>query len=336
MMAGIYVPIGHPGSRDSLLANSNEWRPGYSAWALAQAWQDAQGFPPLVAQMLEGSGSPWLAELEMLLGIPEYLVPMKGHARSAQTDLFVLARSRSGLCVLAVEGKVVEPFGPSVSTWLQDASPGKEQRLRMLCEHLELDDAQKIGEIRYQLLHRTVAAMLEAQRYHAKHAVMLVHSFSVNGEGFEDYKAFLAMLDLESEPGILQEVGERNGVQLWVGWLEDRTGMRPLPEVHGLVEAVEKVIQCNQEDGYQSNWFRALTGRWQAPELRQICERIIADEGVEGNPITSALREFPLLLTIEDFIVRHGPEWGFSGPTVALAKTRANLYDKVSGRFRWR
>jgi len=288
-----------------------------------------------VAQILAESANPRLAELDMLIGIPEYQAPMQGYARLSQTDLLVLARSRMGLCVMAVEGNVTEPMGPKVSEWLE-ASPGKEQRLQMLCEHLELEDPQRISGLRYRLLHRTVAAMLEAQRYHAKDAVMLVHSFGVNGEGFDDYKEFLSILDVEAARGVMQVVGERNGVQLWVGWLADQTGMRQLPRAQDLAEGVEAVIQSNLSDGYQPDWLQTLTGRWRAPELKQICERLVHADGVTGSPVIMALPEFPLLLSVEDMVAGYGQEWGFSDQTVLMAKYRAGLYDKVSGRYRWR
>ena len=77
-----------------------------------------------------------------------------------------------GDAVIAVEGKVDEPFGDLVSTW-NDHSSGKERRLEALCASLGLRVAD-LGGIRYQLLHRTASAIYEAQRYRTTRAVMLV------------------------------------------------------------------------------------------------------------------------------------------------------------------
>ena len=37
--------------------------------------------------------------------------------------------------------------------------------------------ADDVGDARYQLVHRTVSALIEARRFAARHAVMLVHLF---------------------------------------------------------------------------------------------------------------------------------------------------------------
>jgi hypothetical protein len=49
-------------------------------------------------------------------------------------------------------------------------------------------------ELRYQLLHRTAAAILEADRFECSQAVMLVHHFADapedGSDNFEDFKRF--------------------------------------------------------------------------------------------------------------------------------------------------
>jgi hypothetical protein len=48
------------------------------------------------------------------------------------------------------------------------------------------------SQIRYQLIHRFVSAVIEAKRFSAPWAAMIVHSFSKNDEGFDDYLEFFA------------------------------------------------------------------------------------------------------------------------------------------------
>ena len=48
---------------------------------------------------------------------------------------------------------------------------------RFLYELLQLDE-DGVLDLRYELLHRTAAAVLEAQRFTTRYALMLVHSFS--------------------------------------------------------------------------------------------------------------------------------------------------------------
>ena len=97
-----------------------------------------------------------------------------------------------------MEGKVKEPFGDLVKNWLGDTpSDGKATRLQYLIETLGLSNADVNG-IRYQLLHRTVSALLEAERFNASDALMLVHSFSQEDEHFGDYEKFLALFGLKA------------------------------------------------------------------------------------------------------------------------------------------
>ena len=44
--------------------------------------------------------------------------------------------------------------------------------------------------IRYQLLHRTASAVIAAQQFGARLAVMVVHSFSPSHQWHDDYQAF--------------------------------------------------------------------------------------------------------------------------------------------------
>lgn len=144
-------------------------------------------------------------------------MPTKG--RASQTDLLALVRLRDGLGVIAV-GKAREPFGPRVSEW--NDGPGKQARLDDLCARLGLD-ASAVGHLRYQLLHRTVSALLEAERYGAREALMLVHSFDPADSSLDDYRAFAGALGLaDADVGRITTAVERDGVSLRLGWVKER------------------------------------------------------------------------------------------------------------------
>lgn len=100
----------------------------------------------------------------MLLAIPEYKVSLPGWGAASQNDIFCLARTQHGLVSIMVEGKVNEPFGPLVKEWYIDPSSGKVKRLNFLCRTLGLDPDQ-VQEVRYQLLHQTAFAIVEAKGY---------------------------------------------------------------------------------------------------------------------------------------------------------------------------
>ena len=215
----ILIPTTSPDDWRRLLADPNShWRTGYSAKTLAYCWEAEPGFPRCVRRVFEDSGVDAFADIEMLIGIPEHQTPLPGGRRAAQADIFVLARNCHGLMAITVEGKVDEPFGPLVSDWRSSDTPGKKTRLKFLCGVLGLE-LEQVDEIRYQLLHRTASAILEAGQYAASQAMMLVHSFSQDDAHVEDYASFLRLFGVKGEVDRIVSVGEVGGVHLYFGWV---------------------------------------------------------------------------------------------------------------------
>lgn len=211
----ILLPSNSPDDWRQFLADpENHWRPGYSARTLAYSWHAARGFPPEVRQTL----AQQFPDIEMLLGIPEHKVALPGGARASQTDLWVLARAGDELASIAVEGKVSEAFGPTVDEWLVDASDGKRKRLAFLRAQLGCEENLP-GTVRYQLLHRAASAILEAKRFRARHAVLLVHSFSRTREWLDDFMAFGKLLGVDAVADRLTPVRECDGVKFSMGWV---------------------------------------------------------------------------------------------------------------------
>jgi hypothetical protein len=201
-MAKILIPTTSAEDWKQFLSEpEKQWKSGYSARSLAYCWQDADGIPSEVILVLEQV--PSLKNLKTIFAIPEHKVPLPGGVRASQNDVWVLGETPSGLVSIAVEGKVSETFGPTVGEWLKNKTPGKEKRLKFLCGELGLDYPPP-SKVRYQLLHRTVSAILETKRFRSNEAVMVVHTFSKTNEWFEDYQYFLSLFGLEA--GINQAV----------------------------------------------------------------------------------------------------------------------------------
>jgi hypothetical protein len=218
-MNRIYVPATKLEDWQALLAEPEKhWRTGYSAKALARCWMEADGFPASVRETFASSGIKMLEDVEMLLAIPEHKVPLPGGGHPSQNDLFVLAKGGGDLIAIMVEGKVSEPFGPTVEEWLEGASVGKKRRLEYLQETLGLS-APVPSTIRYQLLHRTASAIIEAKRFNAPNAMMLVHSFSRSNEWFEDYATFASLLGIKPTVGVVHLVKEVHGTNLYLSWV---------------------------------------------------------------------------------------------------------------------
>jgi hypothetical protein len=219
-MNRIYIPSSGVDDWRKLLADPvKHWRTGFSARSLAYAWENTIGFPGEIQDLFITSDPPF-PNMEILLAIPEHKVlmpPYGGHP--SQNDLFVLARnSINSLVAITVEGKVSESFDKNISEWNKKGSRGKETRLAFLKNKLGLSNEVPSG-IRYQLLHRTASAILEAERFTAKSAMMIVHSFSPSDLWFEDYQAFIRLYGIENVViGKLYFLREIAGIKLFSGW----------------------------------------------------------------------------------------------------------------------
>lgn len=137
-----------------------------------------------------------------------------------QNDIFAMALTGSETMTIAVEGKVAEPFDKLIGEWKTPSTPGKEARLAFFCDLLGLDSS-KLDSIRYQLVQRTACAVATAQRWGAKHALMLVHSFHQDDLWFEDYAAFASLFDIHAEVNRVSLASiSQEGPEIYLGWVK--------------------------------------------------------------------------------------------------------------------
>ena len=210
-MTKIYLPSNGPdGWRQFLADPVKQWRDGYSAKEVANCWEAANGLPNEIAGLLPGRA-------DLLLAIPEHKVPMPGKGLPSQCDVFALARWEGHLVAIAVEAKVSEPFGETVGEWLAKGGENRRNRVNGVCDLLEIGFPP--AGVRYQLLHRTAAAVIEARRFKADVAAMVVQSFSPEHAWHEDFAAFCDHLGLGSERGLLHQKKLRDGRTLAIGWV---------------------------------------------------------------------------------------------------------------------
>lgn len=215
----ILVPSAGPGDWKCLLANSEKhWARGKSARTLAHCWEDCEGLPAEVCTVFKQTEA--LQDIEPLLALPEWKVRLPGSGKTSQADLWVLAKTRTphGLVSIAVEGKVDETFGPTLERWRAGASDGKQKRFEYLLSCLGLE-SDPPGQIRYQLMHRAASAVIEAERFGAVAAVMLVHSFSRTNKWFGEYREFCRLFEIEAEIGVLGTTQARDELPLHFGWV---------------------------------------------------------------------------------------------------------------------
>lgn len=219
-MKRVFVPTRDGTDWQRLLAKPNlHWRKGASAMTAAACWEAAADkLPPEVAALLSGTGEPGLIDLTLLAAVPEWQVALPGGDTTSNTDVLAICRNALGLCVVAVEAKVLEDFGPLLKEKREGASPNQERRLAYLHELLgvpKFEDA-----IRYQLLHRTASALLTAQQFHARCAVMLVHAFGTPAQRRTDFTDFCAAMDsTEVSPGVWR-AALNAGPALYLAWCD--------------------------------------------------------------------------------------------------------------------
>lgn len=216
-MSKIYKPTRGAEDWSEFLADPIlHWKTGYSAKSMAYAWEENSGMPPRIRQTLEGA---FKANIEPLIVIPEYKVPLPGGRTQSQNDAFVLARIGDQMAVIMIEGKVAEPFGDTISKWFALGSKGKEERLAYLTETLGLPETPP-EHLRYQLFHRTASALIEGARFKADMAIMLVHSFSQTHKWFEDYRAFAElMVCKDAQLGNVTKSELKTEIPLYLGWV---------------------------------------------------------------------------------------------------------------------
>ena len=218
------------------LAPAEDWVAKHAAYELANSWQAAAGIPPGIAAAFDAAGMPELSGLELEVGMIEKPVVLDATIPPSVADLMGYARNaEDDTVILAVEGKAYEPAGLSVRAWLRGdahdphsgAKPrrARERRFEFLCERLGLALDLECG-LQYQLLHRTVSAVMEAELHGAVAAVLLIHAFGATSPGhWTDYGLFLKEMGFDgvvparvSGPASL---GTRRSMPTYFLWYQD-------------------------------------------------------------------------------------------------------------------
>jgi len=187
-----------------------------SAARLTTKWREADGFPTEVARLLRSHEAT--ASAAMLLAIPEHHVRLAGGARAAQTDLWVLARTPRGLLSIVVDAGRGDADDGTAREW--HTAESHEKTTMALRSLLEIDRESELA-IGHRLFHRTACALLEARRFFASGAAVIIHSVGATRRTFLEFQGFVALLGGRlSRPGELAAVPPREGIALYFGWAE--------------------------------------------------------------------------------------------------------------------
>ncbi|HBS35153.1 MAG TPA: hypothetical protein DEA50_08775 [Parvularcula sp.] len=153
----------------------------------------------------------------MLLAVPEFKTSLPGGGAASQSDIFCIVKAGSEIIAATIEAKVAESFGETVGEWLASPTLGKQRRLDYICRLLDISVTPEAG-LRYQLFHRSAAAIVEAQRFGFGDAAMIVHSFSPTNQWIDDFQAFRRALGLMANPLEPASTRLKVGVNLTLGW----------------------------------------------------------------------------------------------------------------------
>jgi hypothetical protein len=223
-MSRVFVPS--RGTKDWKRIYNNpgvQWQRGNPGRALAHCWERKDGFPNEVLSLFSGSGIPSFRRLEPLLAFLDYKVPMP--SGDSRHDLFALARDRTGQLVsIAVLGKVLAPFGPTIGEWLKQKYNGsapaasKKEQLQFICDQLELTEPPS-KTLTLALLHHAALAVTSAQRFAAPTAALIVHAFGQKSGWVEEYTDFLQLFNARRTTSGLHLLKHTQGVALYCGWV---------------------------------------------------------------------------------------------------------------------
>lgn len=201
-----------------------QWKDGRSAKESARAWLERTPacVPAEIEQALSANADfgrilpGWKAEPEARVAFDSF------GGEPSNLDVLLTARDEKGPLVIAVEAKADEPFGRTVEDTLCQARKRKEEnprsqgvaRLEQLAAailEIPSDRLAEAGEVRYQLLTASAAALAEAQRQSARGAVLIIHEFVTDRTS--DQKQFDNAKDLDAfvsklSDGAVTTVGE--------------------------------------------------------------------------------------------------------------------------------
>lgn len=210
--------------RERLGNPETHWKQKCSALETAVSWECAarteSGLPLPVRALLQSGGYD---NPNLLLAVAEHKVELHGGGGASQCDVWGIVGTSKGLMSVSVEAKGQEKFGDdALKDWfVSGKSPGSLKNRKQRWEHIRkyLPESNVYEQIRYQILHRCAAAVIEAERFGFLHASFVVQAFHAPKTSLDDFRLFCKAFKIDAEPGKLALTSVR-GISLGVGWAD--------------------------------------------------------------------------------------------------------------------
>jgi hypothetical protein len=159
--------------------HSNERR---SAYLVGQRWLGSSGeFPPAIKRVIMASAS--MQSLRPAFSVAEHITVLDTFTAPSRTDLMVYCRNGTHeKAVIALEGKMTENFDEQSRCEATPKWPGTSATFRSPDQRRQATSVEMAFQspglilydrstLRYQLIHRTVDALLEAKHIGARSAI---------------------------------------------------------------------------------------------------------------------------------------------------------------------
>lgn len=208
--------------RDRLASPDRQWKREYSAFETAVSWEAASSSASGLPQELELLLAATFDNPILLLAVAEHKVDLPGGKAASQSDVWALINTTAGLLSLTVEAKALESFGnETLEGWLVGTSKQSTKNRKDRWEYVRanLPTVETYSEIRYQMLHRCAAAVIEAKRLGTSHAAFVVQAFNTPETGFREFEKLCSALKLPAARGRLATT-TADGISLSIGWID--------------------------------------------------------------------------------------------------------------------
>ncbi len=210
--------------RERLADTDRQWKRGFSALETAVSWELASGgesgLPAPIDKLFRETSR---GEPVLMFAVAEHKVDLPGGDAASQCDVWAVVNTLAGMLSLTVEAKANEAFGDEVlEKWLMAGGTERSahnRRIRWDYVRSHLPQSDAFLQVRYQLLHRCAASVIEAKRLGFQHAAFVVQAFNTPAKSFQDYADFCQALKIPAVRGGMATTAV-DGISLGVGWAD--------------------------------------------------------------------------------------------------------------------